>query len=115
MTASAEVPESQRLLIDLCLSHLVMFHWRTPGTMLISRRGIGAILDELDARGIRILGLEGFELDGNVIHPRIDLIYDADRLPGFPSPQDFIATWPPDVWIDVTIELGCGWRAEPVG
>ena len=97
------VPDTQRLLIEICLDHLTPFFWQSPGLMLISRRGVARVMADLEQRGIRILGLEGFELDGAELHPRLDLIYDADRLPGFPSPGDFISTWSKDVWIDITI------------
>jgi hypothetical protein len=98
--ASAE----HRLLIELCLGHLIPFYWTGPGLLLISRQGADAVLADLDKRGARILGLEGFELVGDEIRPRLDLIFDADRLPGFPSPQDAMALWPDNVWIDITLD-----------
>lgn len=73
--------------------------------MLISHQGADAVLADLAERGARIIGLEGFELAGEEIHPRIDLIYDSDRLTGFPGPRDLIAVWPDNVWIDVTVTL----------
>jgi hypothetical protein len=90
-----------------------------PSFLLISRRGVDAVLADLEERSARILGLEGFELAGEKIHPRIDLIFDADRLPGFPSPRDFIAMWPDNVWIDVTATLPTadrlfGWMSRVV-
>jgi hypothetical protein len=98
--ASAE----HRLLIELCLGHLIPFYWTGPGLLLISRQGADAVLADLDKRGARILGLEGFELVGDEIRPRLDLIFDADRLPGFPSPRDAMALWPDNVWIDITLD-----------
>lgn len=103
MKPSVTVPSEHRVLIDLCLQHLVQFFWQGPGLLLISRRGISIVLDDLSQRGIPVLGLEGFELDGKEVHPRLDLIFDADRIPGFPTAQEAIETWPEDVWIDVTI------------
>lgn len=103
MNMRAEAPARHRLLIDLCLRHLVPFFWQGPGLLLISRVGLDEILGELKRREVRILGLDAFELDGADVHPRLDLIYDVDRLPGFPSPLDAVAVWPREVWVDVTI------------
>jgi hypothetical protein len=64
---------------------------------------MGVILDELEARGNVVIGLEGFELDGTNVHPRLDLVYDADRLPGFPTAREAVDLWPSDVWVDVTL------------
>jgi hypothetical protein len=104
MTSSVSASNEHRLLIDICLRHRVQFFWQGPGLLLISRKGITLVLADLAGRGIRVVGLEGFELDGKVVHPRLDLIFDADRLPGFPTPLEAIETWPNDVWVDVTIE-----------
>jgi hypothetical protein len=101
MTTTAS--NEHRLLIEICLQHLVQFFWQGPGLLLISRRGIAQVLNDLADRGIRVLGLEGFDLDGKDVHPRLDLIFDVDRLPGFPVPLEAIETWPEDVWVDVTI------------
>jgi hypothetical protein len=103
MIRPTEAPQRHRILIDICLANLVPFLWQGPGLLLIDRAGLGSVLAELDRRNIRVLGLDGFELDGAVVHPRLDLIYDADRVPGFPSPEEVIETWPDDVWVDVTI------------
>ena len=103
MTGHPEVPSRHRFLIELCLSHVVPFFWNGPGLLLISRGGLDAVLADLDWRGIRILGLDGFELDGAVVHPRLDLIYDAERVPAFPTPREVIETRPDDLWVDVTI------------
>jgi hypothetical protein len=103
MTPSVSASNEHRLLIDLCLRHLVNFFWLGPGLLLISRKGVALVLEDLADRGIRVVGLEGFDLDGKDVHPRLDLIFDADRLPGFPAPQEAIETWPEDVWVDVTI------------
>lgn len=103
MTAPTPVPSDDRLLIHLCLSHSVPFFWRGPGLLLLSRRGLEAILSDLAAEGIPVVGMEAFELDGADVHPRLDLIFDADRLPGFPVAHDAVAVWPADVWVDVTL------------
>lgn len=101
--SSTRVSSEHRLLIDLCLQHLVVFLWQGPGLLLISRKRLSAVLDDLANRGIPVVGLEGFELDDQEVHPRLDLIFDADRLPGFPTPREAIETWRDDVWVDVTI------------
>jgi hypothetical protein len=103
MTAPREVPPDQRLLIDLCLSLGVPFFWQGPGLLLITRRGLDAILSALAGRGVPVVGLDAFQLDGADAHPRLDLIFDVDRLPGFPAVHDAIAVWPDDVWVDVTL------------
>ena len=103
MNAQGSLSASQELLMDICVAHATSFLWGGPSELLICRDGINAVLADLTDRGTAILGMEGFELEGSDLHPRLDLIYDADRLPGFPSPADFIATWPKDIWIDITI------------
>jgi hypothetical protein len=103
MSPSPSASNEHRLLIDICLQHVVQFFWRGPGLLLISPKGIARVLSDLDDRGIRVVGLEGFELDGEDVHPRLDLIFDADRLPGFPTALEVIKTWPGDAWVDVTI------------
>jgi hypothetical protein len=74
-----------------------------PWLLLISRKGIKLVLDQLASRDIPVLGLEGFELHGSDVRPLLDLIYDKDGVTGFPEPVEVIQTWPEDVWIDVTI------------
>lgn len=103
MTPPVSASSEHRLLIDICLQHLVQFFWQGPGLLLISRKGVALVLADLADRGIRVVGLEGFELDGKEVHPRLDLVFDADRLPGFPTPLEAIEAWPDDVWVDVTI------------
>jgi hypothetical protein len=102
MTGAEATPE-QRLLIDLCLRFLTRFFWQGPGLLLIDRGGIVPVLQELEHRDVAVLGLEGFELDGADVLPRLDLVFDSERVPGFPTPQEAIETWPDSVWIDVTI------------
>lgn len=92
-----------RLLIDLCLRYLVPFFWQGPGLLLVSRKGLPAVLNDLATRGLPILGVDGFELVGADVNPRLDLIFDGGRVPGFPTAQEAIAVWPDDVWVDVTI------------
>jgi hypothetical protein len=61
------------------------------------------VLSDLASRGIPVVGMEAFEIDGADVHPRLDLIFDADRLPGFPAAQDAVAVWPTNVWVDVAL------------
>ena len=109
MSSSDSAPfDYQRVLIDACLRHRVPFFWRGPGTMLISIKGASPVLRDVTARGYPMLGVEGFELDGTVIHPRLDLIFDAESRPDVSDPVAVLAGWPDDVWIDVVV----GPRAE---
>jgi|BarGraNGADG00212_1021973.scaffolds.fasta_scaffold33302_2 hypothetical protein len=98
-----EVLSDHRRLIDLCLRYLVPFFWQGPGLLLISRKGLPAILNDLATHGVPILGLDGFELVGAEVNPRLDLIFDSERVPGFPTAQEAIEVWPDEVWVDVTI------------
>lgn len=95
-----------RLLIELCLQLEVAFLWFGHGLLIIDRKGLACVLATLDKQAAEVVGLDGFELDGRDVHPRLDLIYDSARLPGFPSPAEVIQTWPEDVWVDVTIGHG---------
>lgn len=92
----------QRLLIDKCLSNGVAFAWYGPGTLVIAQPGLVSILAELTKAGSTVLGFEGFELEGSVLHPRLDLIFEAAQQPGV-DPVQALATWPADVWIDVAL------------
>jgi hypothetical protein len=98
-----EASSEHRLLIDLCLRHLVPFFWQGPGLLLISRKGLPAILNDLETRGLEVLGVDGFELAGSEVNPRLDLIFDAGRVPGFPTAHEAIEVWPDEIWVDVTI------------
>lgn len=94
---------AQRLLIDACLRHRVPFFWRGPGALLIRQDGIVDVLQTVLASGeVRLLGLEGFELDGSAVNPRIDLIFDAERTPS-EDPYAVVAAWGGDVWVDATV------------
>ena len=96
----------QRIVIEACLRHKIPFFWRSTGTLLISGTGIRTVLRDLSAQGSRILGLEGFELEGPVIHPRLDLIFDASRRPDIDDASAIVANWPEGVWVDVSIADG---------
>jgi hypothetical protein len=91
-----------RLLIDACLSHGVPFFWRGPGTLLISGAGLRPVLEDVKSSGETVIGLEGFEFESTVIHPRLDLIYDASVAPQGGA-VSVGAGWGPAVWIDVTL------------
>jgi hypothetical protein len=92
-----------RALINACLRHGTYFFWQGPGTMLISRKGIVEVLRDMIASGYKVLGYEGFELDGADVHPRIDLIYDAERRPDITDPIEVVAQWPAEIWVDVVL------------
>lgn len=97
---------AHRLLIEACLRHRVPFFWRGPGALLIAADGIATILNDVLAIGnVTLLGLEGFELDGRYVRPRLDLIYDAERTPSR-DPLLAAADWDDGVWVDVTLGSG---------
>lgn len=93
----------QRVLIEACLKHRVPFFWRTPGTMLISAKGMRTVLKEVSAEGYRVLGMEAFELESPDVHPRLDLIFDASLQTEIEDPSVVAANWPEDLWVDVTL------------
>jgi hypothetical protein len=94
--------KDHRLLIDACLKHNVSFWWHGPGLLLISGEGIRKIVSEVTALGVRVIGLEGFELESTVIHPRLDRIFDSDV--SNVEPVSLLATWGDDIWVDVTLD-----------
>jgi hypothetical protein len=104
-TVTQESPnlDRHRTIIDACLRHQVPFFWRTPGTLLIAATGVVEVLRDLVAHGYRVLGYEGFDLDGAKVHPRLDLIYDAERRPDVVDPTEIVSGWPEDVWVDVAL------------
>lgn len=52
--------------------------------------------------GFEVLGLEGFDLESQVIRPRLDLIRDFSLHGG--DPLSTVADFGSDVWIDVTLK-----------
>ena len=70
---------------------------------MISRKGIETVIRDVVTAGHKVLGYEGFELDGAVIHPRLDLIYDVERRPDVSDPTQVVARWPDDIWVDVVL------------
>ena len=90
-----------RILIDACLKNNVWFFWHGAGTMLIDRAKLPLVLREVQNAGYEVLGLEGFEMESLDIHPRLDLIYDAERRPE--DGLTILETWPDGVWVDVVL------------
>jgi len=107
MTARSRATDSQRQLIDACLRLGVPFWWQGPGTLLISARGVGAVIEDVESSGMRVVGLEGFELTSPDIHPRLDLIYDARAAPGSGAAA-VVADWDASVWVDVALSPETG-------
>lgn len=103
MSAEQRGPSrSQRILIEACLELGVAFWWRGPGSLLISVAGILAVLRVIEGAGERAIGLEGFEMESEQIHPRIDLIYDAG-IAWRGGAAAVAAEWGVDVWVDVSL------------
>jgi hypothetical protein len=105
MTQPGAATDSQRLLIGACLDKGVPFFWRGPGTLLIERSGLDAILPVINAAGATVLGFDGFEMESTDIHPRLDLIFDASARPEVQDPLSAILEWPADVWVDVALRV----------
>ena len=105
MTRPGAATAAQRLLIGACLDNGVPFFWRGPGTLLIARSGLDAILSAVKAAGATVLGFDGFEMESTDIHPRLDLIFDAAVRQDVRDPLSAIVEWPADVWVDVALQL----------
>jgi hypothetical protein len=105
MTRQGAATESQRLLIEACLDMGVPFFWRGPGTLLIERSGLDAIVHVVKAAGATVLGFEGFEMASTDMHPRLDLIFDASARPEVRDPLSAILEWPAEVWVDVALRV----------
>jgi hypothetical protein len=103
MTAGQDSQRMQLAAAEVCMQLSVPFFWQGAGTMLIAGSGLAAVLRELAARGHRVIGLEGFDMITPDIHPRLDLIYDADRAK-VPDASAFSAGWPADVWVDIMLD-----------
>jgi len=91
----------QVVVMDACIRLGIEFDRRSRGTLLIARRGVELVLRDVMAAGFEVIGLEGFERLGTVIHPRLDLIYDRDRTTV--SALDALARFGDDVWVDVVL------------
>jgi hypothetical protein len=96
-----------RALIDACLRFHIPFHWHGPGALLIPSESIAVILKDVEARGFRVLGIDGFELNP-AIHPRLDLIIDNTAGHPYRDPTTEGLAWGQPVWIDVTLALETG-------
>lgn len=97
------VPESQRRIIGTCFRLGVDFLWRGPSELLVSQAGTERLVEALTKEGATVLGLEAFNIDGDNVHPRMDLIYDSDRAPSDLSAGTVVALWPSEVWIEVVL------------
>ena len=94
--------DHQRVVMDLCDRLGIKYDRRSRGTLLVPRGGVEAVLREAIAEGYVVVGLEGFELEGPYIRPRMDLIYDSDRAS---SPVfDVLEHFEDDVWVDIVLE-----------
>lgn len=102
MTAEQWDNRAHLATAEVCMQLGVPFFWRGPGTMLVAGSGLADVLRELGARGHQVIGLEGFDMVSPKIHPRLDLIFDADR-PKNPDARTFSAGWPTDVWVDIAL------------
>lgn len=91
----------QLALVEACMRERVAFRWNGPGTFLIDVAGAPAVVNAVATKGFEVIGLEGFEIDGLVIHPRLDLIWDAERSPG--TPFDALERFGAGVWVDITL------------
>lgn len=91
---------TQRRIIDACFGNDVPFLWDGSGTLLAASDGVETLLQTLAGQGEVLLGLEGFEVEGAAIRPRLDLVLDASR--GLDIRTTF-STWPKNIWVDVTI------------
>jgi hypothetical protein len=94
--------QEQRFLVEACFELRVPFVWLSPGTFLIRSSGVPSVIGLAEKAGWRVLGLDGFELEGDVVRPRLDLIFDAERTPDR-SPVEVAESWGSNVWIDLTI------------
>jgi hypothetical protein len=106
MSQEANDLTAHKVLIAACLKHRVPFFWRSPGSLLISGKGIRTVLEQVVSDGNTILGLEGFELESSVIHARIDLIFDASRRPEGTDPIQIVSDWSAEVWVDAFLSDG---------
>ncbi len=91
------------VIADTCMRLGVPFYWRGPGTMLVAGAGLAGVLQQLSERGVSVIGLEGFEMANPDIHPRLDLIYDANRSPAVDA-RSFSSAWPTDIWVDIVLD-----------
>jgi len=105
MTRPGAATDSQRLLIEAYLDQGVSFFWRGPGTLLIERSGLDAILQVVNAAGATVLGFDGFEMESTDINPRLDLIFDASARAEVRDPLSAILDWPADIWVDVALRV----------
>lgn len=94
--------KNQRRLVAACLDLGVPFWWRGAGNLLIPNHALRFVIESLEAAGAQVVGLEGFDLESGVIHPRLDLIYDRATA-GARSALDIADGWGSEVWVDVTL------------
>ena len=105
VSAMTGASSEQRALIEVLLTLGVPFAWRSEGLLLIGRPSIAAVLEELASRGIEVLGLEGFELVGDQVQPRLDLIFDSSIARSERNPLRVVRDWPSTIWVDIAVRL----------
>ena len=69
-----------------------------------SLTGVVEVIRSVVAQGFQVLGLDGFEVAGAVIHRRLDLIFDSSSRQEVSDPSEIVAHWPADIWIDMAIQ-----------
>jgi hypothetical protein len=89
--------------MSLCDRLGIPYDRRSPGTVLVHRAAVEHVLRAAVADGSFVLGLDGFEIDGPYVVPRMDLIYDGSTawhsVPAF----DALRHFDEDVWVDITL------------
>jgi hypothetical protein len=100
MTPGSGPFDYQQVVAETCIRLGVPFD-RRPGILLIPRNRVELVLHDVMEDGYEVLGFEGFERDGPLIRPRIDLIYDRDRAPG--AAFDALAQFGDETWVDIVL------------
>lgn len=95
--------DAEGAILSTCDRLGVTYDHRSRGTLLIERKMVENVLRELVSDGYFILGLEGFELDGPLIRPRLDLIYDGSTATGPEPAFEALALFDDSVWVDITL------------
>jgi hypothetical protein len=91
----------ERVVMDACARLGINYDLRSPGTLLVARSEVEKVLRDVMDAAYDVLGLEGFEVEGRVIHPRLDLIYDRDRTTD--TALDALARFDKGVWVDIVL------------
>lgn len=92
-------------IIEACMALGVWVDWQGWGTILVEGKGAARVIRRLEEQRLRVLGMEGFDLESTVISARPDLVFDASEGT---SVSRALSGWGEEIWVNVLTEGSTG-------